>query len=51
MYTVSEISHIVSPIARTYGINRLYVLGSYARGDAIPDIFDCNVIETAQSTT
>jgi len=34
MYTIDEISSKVSPIAKSYGINRLSVFGSYARGDA-----------------
>jgi predicted nucleotidyltransferase len=37
MYSISEISKIASPIARSYGINRLSVFGSYARGDATSD--------------
>jgi predicted nucleotidyltransferase len=37
MYSIQEISHIVSPIARTYGVSRLSVFGSYARGEATPD--------------
>jgi predicted nucleotidyltransferase len=36
VYSIPEISQIVSPIARSYGINRLSVFGSYARGDATP---------------
>ena len=34
MYTVDEIRSIVSPIAARYGVDRLYLFGSYARGDA-----------------
>ena len=34
MHTIEEISKTVSPIAESYGINRLSVFGSYARGDA-----------------
>ena len=34
VYTVSEIGSIVAPIAREYGVNRLSLFGSYARGDA-----------------
>jgi predicted nucleotidyltransferase len=34
IYTVSEISHIVAPIAKNYGIKKLSLFGSYARGDA-----------------
>jgi predicted nucleotidyltransferase len=37
MYSIPEISRIVSPIARSYGINRLSIFGSYARGEATPD--------------
>ncbi len=34
MYSVTEISKIVTPIARSYGIGCLSVFGSYARGEA-----------------
>jgi predicted nucleotidyltransferase len=34
MHSIPEISHIVSPIAQTYGVNCLSVFGSYARGEA-----------------
>ena len=34
MYSVAEISKIVAPIAHSYGIGRLSVFGSYARGEA-----------------
>jgi predicted nucleotidyltransferase len=37
MYSIPEISKIVSPIARSYGINCLSVFGSYARGEATSD--------------
>ncbi|MDR1082937.1 MAG: nucleotidyltransferase domain-containing protein [Coriobacteriales bacterium] len=37
MHSIPEISRIVSPIARSYGINRLSVFGSYARGEATPE--------------
>jgi predicted nucleotidyltransferase len=37
VYSIPEISSIVSPIARSYGINRLSVFGSHARGEATPD--------------
>ena len=32
-YTVEEIKTIVEPIARKYGVERVYLFGSYARGD------------------
>jgi predicted nucleotidyltransferase len=35
VYTVSEIRDIVSPIAESHGVDRVYLFGSYARGDAI----------------
>jgi len=34
VYTIEEISKIVSPIARSYGVGRLSLFGSYARGEA-----------------
>ena len=34
MYSIPEISRIVSPIASAYGISRMSVFGSYARGEA-----------------
>ena len=33
-YTIEEIKSIVEPIARKYGVARVYLFGSYARGDA-----------------
>lgn len=33
-YTIDEIKLIVEPIARKYGIARVYLFGSYARGEA-----------------
>jgi predicted nucleotidyltransferase len=37
MYNIAEISRIVSPIAREYGVRSLSVFGSYARGEATPE--------------
>jgi predicted nucleotidyltransferase len=33
-YSIDEISNIVAPIARAFGIRKLAVFGSYARGEA-----------------
>lgn len=33
-YSVEEIRAIVSALAREYGADRIYLFGSYARGDA-----------------
>lgn len=33
-YTISELRAIVSPLAQRYGADRVYLFGSYARGDA-----------------
>lgn len=33
-YTVDEIRNIVVPIAKEYGVESLYLFGSYSRGDA-----------------
>lgn len=35
-YTVSEIKSIVSRLAKQYGAERVYLFGSYARGDSTP---------------
>ena len=35
-YTVSEIKSIVSRLAKQYCAERLYLFGSYARGDSTP---------------
>ena len=32
IYQISEIKDIVSPIARQYGADRIYLFGSYAKG-------------------
>ena len=34
IYTISEIKNIVAPIAERYGVDRVYLFGSYARGEA-----------------
>jgi predicted nucleotidyltransferase len=33
-YTIDEIKEKIIPIAREYGVERVYLFGSYARGDA-----------------
>lgn len=37
IYAVEEISDIVIPILKSYGVSRAYLFGSYARGEALPD--------------
>ncbi|MDR1050081.1 MAG: nucleotidyltransferase domain-containing protein, partial [Deltaproteobacteria bacterium] len=34
VYSISEIIKIVSPIAKTHGVEKVWVFGSYARGEA-----------------
>ena len=34
IYSVNEIRDIVNPIASRYGIERIFLFGSYARGEA-----------------
>ena len=36
-YTINEIKDKTAPIARTYGIGRMSLFGSYARGEANDD--------------
>ena len=35
-YTIDEIRRRIQPIASRYGVERVYLFGSYARGDALP---------------
>ena len=37
IYSFEEIKSIVAPIAKRYGVDRVYLFGSYARGEADPD--------------
>lgn len=37
MYSVSDIQRIVAPIAARYGVERMTLFGSYARGENTPD--------------
>ena len=32
-YTISELRDIIAPLAREFGAERVYLFGSYARGD------------------
>lgn len=35
--SIAEIRAIIGPIARAYGAERIFLFGSYARGEARPD--------------
>jgi predicted nucleotidyltransferase len=35
IYTLSEIKNIVAPIAQSHSVDKVYLFGSYARGEAI----------------
>lgn len=37
IYTISEIREKVTPIAKQYGVEKVFLFGSYARGDATQD--------------
>ncbi len=37
VYSLDEIKSIVAPIAQTYGVQRVFLFGSYARGEATPE--------------
>ena len=37
VYTLDEIRAIAAPIAQRYGVDALYLFGSYARGEATPE--------------
>lgn len=34
IYSIDEIKNIVTPIAKKYGVDKVYLFGSYARGEA-----------------
>lgn len=36
VYTIEEIKSIIAPIAAAHGVERVYLFGSYARGEATP---------------
>lgn len=36
IYSIEEIKTQISPIAKEFGIDRIYLFGSYARGQATP---------------
>jgi predicted nucleotidyltransferase len=36
VYTIEEIKSIVAPIAAAHNVGRIYLFGSYARGEATP---------------
>lgn len=37
IYTVDDLRSIIAPIAARHGVDRIYLFGSYARGDANQD--------------
>ncbi|MDR3341304.1 MAG: nucleotidyltransferase domain-containing protein [Treponema sp.] len=37
LYTITEIKEHITPIAQQYGLDKVYLFGSYARGEAKPD--------------
>ncbi len=37
IYSIEEIKEIVAPIAKQYGVEKVYLFGSYARGEATKD--------------
>ena len=36
VYTIDEIKSTIRPIAESYGVERIFLFGSYARGEATP---------------
>ena len=37
VYSVEQIREIVAPVAKKHGVERMFLFGSYARGDATAD--------------
>lgn len=36
IYSIDEIQSMIRPIAESYGVERIFLFGSYARGEATP---------------
>ena len=36
VYSIEQIKHIVSPVAEKHGVDKVFLFGSYARGNAKP---------------
>ena len=34
IYTIAEIKDIITPVLKMHGVDRVYIFGSYARGEA-----------------
>lgn len=43
---MAELANIIAPIAKELGIERVYVFGSYARGEATPESDVNNLIDS-----
>ncbi|MCL1803259.1 MAG: nucleotidyltransferase family protein [Eubacteriaceae bacterium] len=37
IFTIDQLAEIITPIARKYELNAVYIFGSYARGEATPE--------------
>lgn len=37
VYSIDELVEMIAPVARELGVERIYLFGSYARGEATPD--------------
>lgn len=51
IYTINEIRNIVTPIAKRHRVTRMYLFGSYARGEAESDSDIDLRIDAANITT
>ena len=40
VYSIDEIREIVAPIAKQHGVDKVFLFGSYARGDALQKSID-----------
>ena len=49
VYTLDEIAERIAPVAKKYNIPKVYIFGSYARGEANPDS-DVDLITTRSLT-
>ena len=46
VYSLEEIAELIAPVARKYNIPKVYIFGSYARGEADADLCFYSSIDT-----
>jgi len=50
IYTIDQLGEKIAPVARKYGLNAVYIFGSYAKGEATDDS-DVDILIDKSGTT